>query len=262
MSAAAARIAARVFLGIVYVFVIGPAVVIIVDSFNAATSFPSPFEGATLRWYVGLLRHDEFVASMRVSAIVATLAAAIATLLGLSAGYALIRHPPRGADAVATFMMGPLFVPQIVIGLAMLQLLGLFRVQLTLAGLVAVHTVYVMPFTLRLVMTALARFDFELEEAAHSLGAGRLATLRHVTLPLIHTGLVAGFVFAFILSFVNLPLSIFLTNPQTATLPIVMFAYMESRIDPLVAAVSSVVVIAAVAVTFTLERVFKLRLLG
>jgi len=120
----------------------------------------------------------------------------------------------------------------------------------------------VMPFTLRLVMTGLARFDFGLEEAALSLGAGRLRAVRYVTLPLVRTALIAGFVFAFILSFVNLPLSLFLTNPSTATLPIVMFAYMESRIDPLVAAVASMVVVAAVAITVTVERAFRLRLLG
>jgi putative spermidine/putrescine transport system permease protein len=256
------RLAVYLFLALVYVYIVGPAVIIIVDSFNAATSFPSPFEGFTLRWYANLLRHDEFLASMRISAVVATLSAAVATALGLLAGYALTRYSPPGAIAVTTFLMGPLFVPQIVIGLAMLQLLGLLGVQLSLAGLIAVHTVYVMPFTLRLVLTGLARFDFALEDAARSLGAARWQVLWYVTLPLVRTGLVAGFVFAFILSFVNLPLSIFLTNPQSATLPIVMFAYMESRIDPLVAAVASVVILAAVGVTLTLERVFKLRLLG
>ena len=252
----------RLYLGLVYLFVIGPMLIIIIDSLNSATSFPSPFETVTLRWYVAVLRHDEFLTAMRVSAIVAALAATIATVLGFLASYALVRYPLRGENAIATFLLAPILVPQIVIGLAMLQLLALLGVQLTLAGLVAVHTIYVMPFTLRLVMTGLARFDFGLEEAALSLGAGRLRAVRYVTLPLVRTALIAGFVFAFILSFVNLPLSLFLTNPSTATLPIVMFAYMESRIDPLVAAVASMVVVAAVAITVTVERAFRLRLLG
>ena len=256
------RVFSRLYLGLVYLFVGGPMLIIIVDSLNSATSFPSPFETVTLRWYLAALRHDEFLTAMRISAVAAALAATIATVLGFLAAYALVRHPLPGKNAIATFLLGPILVPQIVIGLAMLQLLALLDVQLTLAGLVAVHTVYVMPFTLRLVMTGLARFDFGLEEAAHSLGAGRLRTLRHVTLPLVRTALIAGFVFAFILSFVNLPLSLFLTNPRTATLPIVMFAYMESRIDPLVAAVASMIVVAAVAITVTAERVFRLRLLG
>jgi len=193
----------RLYLGLVYLFVIGPMLIIIIDSLNSATSFPSPFETVTLRWYVAVLRHDEFLTAMRVSAIVAALAATIATVLGFLAAYALVRYPLRGENAIATFLLAPILVPQIVIGLAMLQLLALLGVQLTLAGLVAVHTIYVMPFTLRLVMTGLARFDFGLEEAALSLGAGRLRAVRYVTLPLVRTALIAGFVFAFILSFVN-----------------------------------------------------------
>ncbi|MBI3516363.1 MAG: ABC transporter permease [Proteobacteria bacterium] len=252
----------RIYLALVYLFIVGPAAMIVVDSFNAATSFPSPFESPTLRWYLAIWAHDEFLRSIRTSTIVALAAAAIATGLALPAAYALVRHPLRGGNIVATLFVGPLLVPQIVMGLAMLQLLGLAGVDLGLGGLIAVHAVYVMPFTVRLIMTSLARFDFTLAEAARTLGAGRLATLRRVTLPLIRTGLVAGFTFAFILSFVNLPLSLFLTTPRTATLPIEMFAYMESRIDPLVAAIGALVLIAAVAFTVTLERVFRLRLAG
>ena len=250
------------FLALVYLFILGPAVVIVVDSFNSATSFPSPFESATLKWYRQMLAHEEFLASIRISAVVALLSALIATVLAVFAAYALVRHPLRGKDAMSTFLMGPLLVPQIVIGLAMLQLIGLLGLRIGLAGLVLVHAVYIMPFALRLVIASLTRFDFTLEEAAQSLGAGRLRTLWHVTLPLIRPGLASGFIFAFILSFVNLPVSLFLTSPTTATLPIVMFAYMESRIDPLIAAVASAVLIVTVIATFLLERVFRVRLLG
>jgi putative spermidine/putrescine transport system permease protein len=262
MSARLPRFLAWLFLALVYVFALAPAAVILIDSFNSAMVFPAPFESATLRWYAGILRHEEFVASMRMSAMVATAAAIVATTVGVLAAYALIRYPVPGTNAIATFLLGPLLVPQIVIGLAMLQLIGLAGLRIGLLGLILVHAVYVLPFTLRLVMTSLTRFDFLLEDAARSLGASRLRTLWHVTLPLIRPGLVSGFVFAFILSFVNLPVSLFLTSPQTATLPIVMFAYIESRIDPLVTAVSAVVLFVAVSVMLLLERGFRIRLLG
>ena len=164
----------------------------------------------------------------------------------------------RAPTARRRLQGGALFV----IGLAMLQLLSLAGLQITLAGLIVLHAVYVMPFTVRLIMTGLARFEFSLEDAARSLGAGPARTLWYVTLPLTRGGLIAGFLFAFILSFVNLPLSLFLTNPGTATLPVTMFAYMESRIDPVVAAVASLIVVAAVAITILLERGFRLRLLS
>ena len=258
----AKRACSLIFLFVIYLFVLSPALIVLVDSFSSATSFPSPFESATLHWYSALFDHQEFLASMRVSALVAALAAGVATVLGFFAAYALIRYPGKSKDAIQTFLSGPLLVPQIVIGLAMLQLLSLSGLRITLSALVVVHAVYVMPFAMRLVMTSLARFDFNLEDAARSLGAGYVSALWNVTLPLARTGLVAGFVFAFILSFVNLPLSLFLTNSRTATLPIVMFAYIESRIDPLLAAVASIIVVAAIAITIFLERVLRLRLLG
>ncbi len=258
----AKRPVAWIILGLVYLFILIPAAIVIFDSFSSATSFPSPFESATLHWYRALFDHQEFLASIRVSVFVAAMAASAAVVLGFLAAYALVRRPVKGRDAIQTFLYGPLLVPQIVIGLAMLQILSFARLRISLVYLIIVHTVYVMPFAMRLVMTSLSRFDFSLEDAARSLGAGHLRGLWHVTLPLVRTGLIAGFLFAFILSFVNLPLSLFLTNSRTATLPVVMFAYIESRIDPLVAAVASLIVIAAVVFTLVLERIFRLRLLG
>ena len=252
----------RLYLVLIYLFVCAPAGLIVFDSFNSATSFPSPFEHVTLHWYRAILDHQEFLDAMRISATVAAGAAAIATMLAVPAAYALTRRRLPGGNALATLLVGPLLVPQIVMGLAMLQLLALARLELGLGGLIAVHAVYVMPFTVRLAITGLARFDFTLTEAAKSLGAGRWRTLWHVTLPLIRTSLIAGFTFAFILSFVDLPLSLFLTTPRTSTLPIAMFAYMESRLDPLVAAIGALVLFAAIALTVMLERAFRLRIAG
>lgn len=252
----------RFYLALIYLFVVGPMAIIVIDSFNVSPAVGSAWEGFTLRWYMKLADHETFLNGMQISLIVAFVAATVASALGLSAGYALNRFALRGRDWIGTYLMGPLFVPQIVIGLTTLQIFSQLGIKLTVWTSVAAHVVYVMPFTLRLILPAFHSFDFNLEDAAKSLGAGRLRTWWHVILPLIRTGLLAGFVFAFILSFANLPLSMFITGPQTATLPVVMFTYMESRLDPLVTAVSSVVVIVSVGATLVLERVFHLRLLG
>ena len=255
------RIASWTILGATYVYVLAPAVVIIRDSFNSATSFPAPFESFTLRWYAAMLANADFTAAIKHSVMLAAAAALAASVCGVLAAYALVRYPVPWKNAISTFLLGPILVPQIVIGLAVLQLIGLSGMQVSYAGLLAAHTVYVLPFALRLAMTSLARFDFALEDAARSLGAGRLETFWHVTLPIIRPGVTSGFVFAFILSFVNLPVSLFLTSPQTATLPTVMFAYMEARIDPLMAAVASTVLLGAIAATVVVEKVFRVRLL-
>ena len=250
----------RGYLILVYVFLLVPLGFIVASSFNRATSFPSAFEGLTFRWYGAILNHEEFITSAWTSTLVAAFAALLATVVSFLAAYAMARRR-SGEDASITIMLSvPLLVPQIVMSLAILEFVSWIGVGTTFAGLVAVHAVYVLPFALRLTMTGLARFDFSLEEAAASLGASSVETWRRVTLPIIRPSLVAGFTFCFVLSFVNLPLSLFITDARTATLPIVMFSYIESRIDPMIAAVSTVIVALAAVTTLLLESVLRIRL--
>jgi len=256
----AAAIARGLYIAVIYGFVLLPLVVIVFISVNQASTFPSRFEGLTGKWYQAILDHPEFLIAARTSATVALLAAIIAVVVAFLAGYALVRNKPRHGHVLETALMTPLLVPQIVISLAMLQFANIIGIGTDLAGLVAVHAVHVMPFALRLVLTGLARYNFALEEAALGLGASWWSTWRHVTIPILRPSIVAGFTFCFILSFVNLPISLFLTNPHTATLPIVMFAYMESRIDPMIAAIASVAVIVAALVTLLLEQTLRIRL--
>lgn len=257
----AVELVSYLFLALVYLYVLGPALVVVLGSFSSATSFPSPFESFTLRWYSQLLQRQEFVRSMEVSAIVAVAAASIATFLGGPAAFAFVRQRFRFQESLAAFFMTPLIIPQIALGLAMLQLLSALRIPITTLGLILIHAVFVMPYVLRAMITSLTHFDWRLEEAAMSLGASRVRTLWHVTLPLTRAGLTAGFVLAFIMSFVNVPLSLFLATPASTTLPVRVFAYMESRLDPLVAAVGAFLVLVVFATSIFLEKVLRLRLL-
>jgi putative spermidine/putrescine transport system permease protein len=248
------------FLAAVYVFMLGPLLFISATSFNTPTSFPAPFEGVTLRWYRAILAHPQFIDAAWTSALIAAVSAVIGTAVAFLAAYALRRGRRQESVVLSTLLASPMLVPQIVISLAMLQFAGLFGMGSGLLSLIAVHTVYALPFALRLIMTGLARFDFSLEDASLSLGAGRLATWREITLPLLRPNLVAGFTFCFILSFVNLPISLFLTDARTTTLPLVMFAYLEASIDPMLAALATVIVAAAFVATLILERCLKIRL--
>jgi putative spermidine/putrescine transport system permease protein len=252
--------AGRGYLILVYVFLLGPLGFIVASSVNRATSFPSAFEGLTFRWYGAILNHEEFITSAWTSTKVAAFAALVATVVSFLAAYAMARRRSGENATITTMLSVPLLVPQIVMSLAILEFASWVGVGTTFTGLVAVHAVYVLPFALRLIMTGLARFDFSLEEAAASLGANGVATWRRVTLPIIRPSLVAGFTFCFVLSFVNLPLSLFITDAHTATLPIVMFSYIESRIDPMIAAVSTVIVALAAVTTLLLESVLRIRL--
>jgi putative spermidine/putrescine transport system permease protein len=254
------RWAGRFYLMLVMVFILAPALVVLVDSVNAATSFPSPFEGATLRWYAELSEHREFLQAAWISLQVALIAAALASVAGFLAAYALARGKMRGRDAIATALMGPLLVPELVVGLAILQVIGLTGLSLGLPMLIAAHCVFVLPLTLRLVLAGFSRFDFDLEAAARDMGANGLQVLLFVTLPLLRPSVLAGFILSAVLSFVNLPLSMFLTTAQTATLPVIAFAYMESRIDPMIAAVATLVMVVSACVAICIDRILRVRI--
>jgi putative spermidine/putrescine transport system permease protein len=251
-----------IYMAVVMVFVLTPALVVVFDSINSATSFPSPFEHATLHWYAVLLDQPDFLSAAWVSVKVAAVSALAATIVSFLAAYGLSRYKIRARNAVITGLMGPLLVPEIVMGLAILGLTNIIDVAPTLPVLSATHTVFIMPFVLRLVLASFTRFDFNLEDAARSLGAGPLRALWYVTLPLTRPALLAGFTLSAIMSFVNLPISMFLTTPQTATLPVAVFSYIESRIDPVVAAVATLVVVISALATLFLDRVLRIRIIG
>jgi putative spermidine/putrescine transport system permease protein len=251
---------ASIYLATIYAFIIGPVLFVAATSLNTPSSFPAPFEGVTVKWYRAILAHPEFIDAAWTSALIAAVSAALGTTAAFLAGYAVRRRGKTESVVLSTLLATPMLVPQIVISLAMLQFAGFLGFGSGLLSLTAVHTVYALPFAFRLVMSGLARFDFSLEDASLSLGASRVDTWREITLPLLRPSLVAGFTFCFILSFVNMPISLFLTDAKTQTLPLIMFAYIEARIDPMLAAIATLVVVAACAATIVLERLLKIRL--
>ena len=249
------------YLGLVYLFILGPMIVVVVSSFNSATAFPSAFESASLRWYESLLRHDEFMTSMWVSTRVAFIAAALATLMGIPLSFFLVRGRFRGKEIINAFFLSPLIIPQIALSIALLQMFSLINLRLSQGTLIVAHAVLIMPFVIRAVIASLHFVDRSLEESAMNLGANRIQTFFYITLPLIRAGVTAGFVLAFIISFINVPLSLFLTTPGTTTLPIRVFSYMQSRLDPLVAAVGTLTVLGVSVLALFLEKVLKVRLI-
>ncbi|OGO12149.1 MAG: hypothetical protein A2Y53_02140 [Chloroflexi bacterium RBG_16_47_49] len=238
-----------------------PLVVVIIGSFNSAVSFPSPFKSFTLRWYEALLHHDEFLRSIWVSTEIAISAATIATLFGIPVSMLLVRKDIPGKDLINGFFMTPLIIPEIAAGLAILQMFSMFHIKSSLAGLIAVHVVFITPYIIRAVTSTLIFFDMSLEEAGMNLGAGRLRVFFLITLPLIKSGVSAGFILAFIISFINVGLSLFLSSPMFTTLPIRIFAHLESRLDPIIAAVGSIIILGVSIIVVFVDKFLKVRLI-
>ncbi|MGH7427352.1 MAG: ABC transporter permease, partial [Candidatus Methylomirabilaceae bacterium] len=210
--------------------------------------------GFSLRWYERLLASDEILRAARTSVIVATLATLGALALGVLTAFPLVRGRFRGRDAVLAFTLAPLMLPSIVLGIALLFFFGFLGVRLSLATLVASHILITFPYVARTCVAALVQVDPALEEAASNLGASVWQTLRHVTLPLLAPGLAVGAGFAFIESFDNLALSIFVAGQRQETLPMRLFQLLVSDIDPVVAAVSTALIATSFLLLFLVYR--------
>jgi putative spermidine/putrescine transport system permease protein len=252
-----------VFALVVCAFSVAPVLVIVAESFTATDYVVFPPPSLSFKWYGEFLKRAEFVDSFLVSAIVAFGASLVATALGAAASLALVRHDFFGRRALQQLFLAPLSLPGLIFGLALLQFLARYGMPRNIATITLAHVIITMPFAIRFITVALLGIDRNVELCAASLGASRWRTFRYITFPLIRPGLAASLVFAFIISFDEVAASLFLSSPNATTLPVRIFTYIDQNYDPLVTAVSSLLVFAALFAIVILERTFGVgRLFG
>jgi putative spermidine/putrescine transport system permease protein len=240
-------------------FLLLPILVVLLFSINPAPFIQFPPQGVSLRWFVKFFESRDFMAAFRLSVELAALTVIGATVIGTMAALALVRGRLPGAGFLAGLFLSPLMLPAILTGLALFQLYVLLDVGRPFWGLLIGHVVIAIPYVIRTTVAVLTNFDRSIEEAARNLGASELVTFREVTLPLIRPGVIAGGIFAFVISFDQFPLSLFLVNPGQETLPITMFNYLRYDFDPTIAAASTVSIALSIAVVLLLERTIGLQ---
>jgi putative spermidine/putrescine transport system permease protein len=239
----------------VIAFLVAPIIIIVVASFNDAEILSFPLKRFSLRWYVAFAHDFELVRALQVSLVVATLSTAFATLVAVPAAFSLSRCEFPGREAISAVLLSPLLIPLIVLGLGVLLVYAALGLRASLVGFVLMHVLITTPYVIRTVLAVLSRFDRTLEEAALGLGADDLRTLWHVTLPLIRPGIFAGCFFAFMTSFDNVPLSIFLGSSKMVTLPVKIYTQVEAYgIDPVFAAISTLVIAGTLVVLLLFDR--------
>ena len=238
----------------VYVFLLLPILIVVLASFSTTTYLTFPPKGLTLDWYAKALSQDQYVDGFRYSLVLALVTVAISAVIGVMASLALMRYRFPGKELVNSFIMSPLIFPLVIIGIALLQFFSTLHMAGSFFGLVVGHVIITFPYMIRTVSASLYRFDETLEEAARTLGASRMKTFFHITLPLIRPGIVAGAMFVFIVSFDNVPVSIFLQGVKSSTLPVVIFSYIEYGFDPTIAAISTILICLTALVIFVTER--------
>ncbi|HEY0203938.1 MAG TPA: ABC transporter permease subunit [Acetobacteraceae bacterium] len=255
---AAGRWLVRLLLAAAVSVVFVPLVLTFYLSVFDETLIVFPPHAYTTRWYARIL--PEFGGALRTSLLVAMAAVGISLVLGVPAAIGLARRRFRGRGALSTLLLAPLTVPGIAIGLGIYVGAVLIeeRTEWPLSGsvpvMVAAHVLIATPWVVRLCLAALANRDPAAEEAAASLGAPPWRVLWRVTLPAMRGGIVAGALFAFIVSFENLEMTLFLTAPGMTTLPISVLQYLQYHIDPLVAAVAVAQVVLVGAALLLLDR--------
>jgi putative spermidine/putrescine transport system permease protein len=232
----------RLWVALVFAFLMLPVVVIALASFSRTSYLTVPPKGVTLRWFGAVLGDPEYVHAIAFSLILALVATAGSLVAGVGASYALIRRRLPGGALVSALLNAPLIFPGVVVGVALLQFFALLHMNGTLAGLALAHMVITVPYVVRAVMASLQGIDSELESAARVLGASGPVAFFTVTLPLIRPGIAAGALFSFIVSFDNVPVSIFLLGAGQMTLPVKIFTAIEYGVDPSVAAISTMLI--------------------
>lgn len=238
----------------VIAFLALPILVVIPTSFNPTVQLTFPTTGLSLKWYLNLFQTPEFFRSFATSVAVTLMATLVAVVIGTIAAYALVRYRPPLARLVSTLFLAPLTFPAIVYGLAMIIFLGKLNLARTIPGLVIAHSVYVLPYIIRTVTANLYGLDQALEEAAMSLGANRLQTLKHVLFPLVKPGLIAGATFSLIMSFDEFTISLFLTGGNVVTLPIMLANKIDYRMDPTIAVVGTTLVLLSATAIVLIEK--------
>ncbi|HWK43200.1 MAG TPA: ABC transporter permease [Stellaceae bacterium] len=238
----------------VIVFLQVPVIVVVLAAFSTTSYLTIPPQGLTLAWFGKVLSDPTYLAAIRMSLILACGSTVISLALGVAAAYALYRKALPGAEAITAFLMAPLILPAVVISVALLQYYSLTGLRGSLFGLLMAHVVITVPYIVRSSLASLSGLDLAVEEAARVLGASGLDAFRLVTLPLIQPGLVAGALFAFITSFDNVPVTIFLIGADQTTLPVLMFSSVEMGIDPSVAAVSTLLIVVTGIILLIAER--------
>ncbi|MGJ4891411.1 ABC transporter permease [Bradyrhizobium sp. HKCCYLRH3099] len=243
----------------VLIFLLTPIAIVIVFALNPTPFIQFPPVGVSLRWFEKFFASRDFMHALLFSLEVAAMTTIAATVLGASAALAIARGNLPGSRLIVATMLSPLMLPAILTGLALFQSYVLLDVGRPVWGLIAGHTLVTIPYVVRTTLAVLHNFDVRLEEAAQNLGASPTRTFFEVTLPLVKPGVMAGGIFAFIVSFDQFPVSLFLVAPGSETLPITLFNYLKFDLDGTIGAASVVSILLSFIVVIALDRTVGLR---
>lgn len=243
-----------IYAAVVFAFLMIPLLIITVTAFGGGSAIVFPIDSFSLKWFAEVFSLKSFRRSFLTSLEVAFLATMIALLVGIPAAYVLARSSLKGKQLLKSVFLSPTIVPGIVIGFILYQFLVLSLRLPVLVSLLGGHFLVTLPYVIRVVGSAMEQFDFSIEEAAWSLGCPKQQAFFKVVLPNVTSGISSAFMLAFINSFNNIPVSMFLTGPGISTFPATLMNYIEYNYNPAVSAVSVLLMAATVIIMVIVDR--------
>ena len=259
LSKSAGRIAVAAYLAAIATFLVAPIVIVIAVAFSSSAVFELPTQGLSLRWFIAIGSLDNFWSAVGLSVQIATISTLISMTLGTLCAIGIARGRFVGREAVANFVLSPLMLPGVVIGLACLfafRSVGFTDARLSL---IAAHVIITMPYIVRVVLSSLSLFNFEMIDASRTLGRTYLSSLLHVMVPNIYAAYVTGGMFAFLASMDNYSMALFLSDASHVTLPIQILKYLEVGTDPSVAAISALMLLMTLLALLIADRLVGVR---
>jgi putative spermidine/putrescine transport system permease protein len=251
----------RVVAVLALVVLLLPVVIVVLAGLNAGDYLTFPPQGLSLRWVEAFLTDPTFLHAYLFSFGLALGTTAISTVLGTAAALFLTRSESRAVAVLRGFFMLPIVLPGVVLGLALYVFyvtsgIGLSR---TVGGMLIGHVLVTSPFVIATVTASLVGFDISLEEAARSLGASPFAAFRLITLRIVSSGISAGAIFAFIVSFGQFEVALFLSTPNIQTLPMAMYVSLRYAFQPIAAAAGIFAIALVVVSTIVTSKLVNLR---
>jgi putative spermidine/putrescine transport system permease protein len=243
---------------LVAIYLLAPLVVVLIISFTSASFLRFPPPGYSWRWYANLLNDPAWMDAVGVSLRVLVPAAIASTLLGTAAALALVRGRILGAGVIGALLMTPMVVPSIITAAGLYIIYRGLGLNGTLAGMVIGHVVITLPYVFATVASALRSLDPRLEAAAATLGANPARAFGRVTLPLLTPAVLSALLFAMVLSFDELIISLFVGSARLRTVPVQMWSNIRGDFDPTVAAIASLCFLVAL-IALGLEALLRRR---
>jgi ABC-type spermidine/putrescine transport system permease subunit II len=238
----------RLYVGVMCVWLLAPIMIVVILAFSGDGYLHFPPSSLSLQWFNRFFGDVQWQRAMLSSLIIGAIACVTSTTIAFFCAYAFLRVDFPGKKLFLSLMLTPIIVPNIITAIAMYYLAGKLRLIGNLLWLGLCHAVIAMPIVLLILLSALRAVDPNLERAALGLGSSRIRVFFRVVLPLALPGVMSAALFAFLASFDELLISLFLAGVRTQTLPVRIWNSLNLQVEPTIAAVSAFLIAVTCAI--------------